>query len=366
MRKGIIITLIVILSLLAVSATIFLVSALASGGKMNKEWNLGINMGFMDEKNLQIRKEEEFDLTGMEEVRVKLASSDVHIYKSENGKLKVVQKSSNEPEQDELFCSNITNNTISIIENLKVKFKFFSFGTSWSSYDIYVPEEYVGNLTIQTASGSIQIATNLNTNNLTLKSTSGSLKVEKDLTLKENLNLQTTSGSIKIEGKQTANNGTLKSTSGSIQIDKQTEITQVLTISTVSGSIKSEELITANSSKISSTSGSIKLACLITEKDSSFSTVSGGIQLSDFKGYGTLSSTSGSIRVANFDIIGDTNIKSTSGKIELTMAKNANCDIYDKTTSGSVHISNDVRRLGTAPYHILNLKTTSGGISVTN
>lgn len=359
MKKGLIVTLIVILSLFAISCTMFLVSAIANRGKIINDWSFN-NMN----NNLQVQKEEEFDLTTIKDINITVTSASINILKSENGKLKVVQKSHSLLDNHELFTSSVTEESINISEKNKMKFRFFFFGSFSTSYDIYLPEEYIGNLNIRTASGSIEVATLLNTNTTTLKSTSGSIKILNPIQATGNLTIESTSGSLRTEANLQALSASLKSTSGSIRLAGNTNIQNSLSISTVSGSIQSEGIITCQSAKVSSTSASIRLSSLITETESSLASTSGRIELNKFKGFGKVNTTSASIVINQFDSIGDTNITSVSGRVELLMDVTTNCDIYDKTTSGSVHISNDVRRMGNAPYSIVNIKTTSGSIHV--
>lgn len=153
------------------------------------------------------------------------------------------------------------------------------------------------------------------------------------------VDVKCTSGSISIE-ELTAESVKIKNTSGSITLSEVVSNGDI-SASNSSGSIKFENVIGMNVS-VSNTSGSIKLDNLVAD------------------GKVDVDGTSGSIRFDRLASTGDINIKNTSGSIKGTIiGKESDFEIDAHATSGSCNLSDS-----NSGAQKLNLKTTSGGISV--
>lgn len=356
MKKGTIITLIIILSILSLFLINLLISLITNDGTPN--WGFSINSQF------QVQKEQEVEIASLNKILFNTSSSDVRIHKTDSKTIRILQSAPNTLKEDDFFTTSISNGILSIQEHVKPHFYFFYFGPTHYQYDIYVPQEYIGAFSSMSSSGNVTICDSFSLENISIKTSSGDIKLLGNLSLSDSLLVESTSGNIQSQGTLVSQKLDFKTTSGDIDIQNDTTITSDITLQAVSGNIKSRNTITCSSSKISSTSGDINLTNLQTKASSNFTSVSGNIRLNTFSSFGTMNTTSGDITISNYLLLGDTNISSTSGNVRLILDKNSNCDIYDNSISGSISIPNEVRRMGTEPYHTLNIKTTSGDIHV--
>lgn len=354
MKKGFIIFLMIILAFIAIGGTGSLIFLLRNG---SADWGF-----YMGNDNLTIQKEEEFDINALQKLIVKNFSSDISILKSETDKIKIVQKSQKTLDNDELFKSNLENGVLTIAESFTPKFRFFYFNTT--HYDVYLPEQYLESIAISSTSGNIESNTALALKDIILKTTSGNVTILGKIASTGNVSAESTSGNIYTNSTITANSLYMKSTSGNVTDTESCTLIGELTMQSTSGNVLSNGNLVCDFANIFSTSGDVKVSMLTTKNASTIKSTSGRVHLDNFKGFGTVKCTSGDVRINQFEMLGNSDISSLSGNVTLKMSENSNCDIYDKTTSGRVTISNDVRRMGNPPYSILNVKTTSGNIKV--
>lgn len=261
----------------------------------------GIGRGdFTDMRSFKIVKEETYKVDDIEELYLKLKSSDVIFYENSENKIRIVEKANKKIKENKLFSSSISHGVLEIEEqssNFCIGFCFFRDTT----YEIYLPITYDKKINVKTASGDIEFF------------------IENESL--SDLKLITVSGDIKIKRPINANNAYLKATSGDIETTHL--ITNEMKIETVSGDVESSKI-----------EGQIEI-----------STVSGDIEIDDF------------------NILGDSKIKSTSGDIDIHFNQNASCKLSADSVSGDIRFPNAESIVGDGKYS-LSLKTVSGDIKV--
>lgn len=330
MKKVGIIVLIIVLMMLVISFTKVLIFAIHNN---NWNWFLGFGSGKELRKNEYIRKEESIDLVDVDKIELEFKSSDLNVHFTEDTKMRVVQYSTKELNEDELFKVNRTSSTINISEKNKIYFFYIGFFDQ-KAYDVYIPKEYEKTLKISLVSGNIEVDESLKFEDLTISSTSGDIKM-RDIEAKS-IGIETVSGDIKLQNLK-EDNLKLKTTSGDIFVES------------AEGKIE-----------IRSTSGDISMGNIVGEIEAK--TTSGEIESRKIEGNAEMQSVSGNIECEDFRITGDSNIKTTSGEVKMYLNEESNCEIFTDTVSGNVTLPNRRNVMGNAPYVELKVKTTSGNI----
>lgn len=330
MKKIGIIGLIIVLVLLAISLTKVLIFAIHNN---NWNWFQGFRSGKELRKEEYIRKQESMELGKIENIELDFKSSNVNVFFTEDSKLRVVQYSNGDLEEDEFFVTNQTTSSIRISE--KSQFHFFYFGFfHQTAYDIYIPKEYEKNLKIKAVSGDIEVNESLKFADLTISTTSGDIKMG-NIEAK-NIQMESVSGDITLQAlKEDSVN--LKTTSGDISVER------------VEGKIE-----------LKTTSGDIRMKNAIGEIEAK--TTSGEMEIETIEGSVQMQSVSGNIECEDFKITGNSNIKTTSGEVKTYLNAESNCEIDTDTVSGNITLPNRRNVMGQEPYAKLTIKTTSGNI----
>ncbi len=122
---------------------------------------------------------------------------------------------------------------------------------------------------------------------------------------------------------------------------------------------------------IGSSSGNIRIGSL-TGGGQNISTTSGNITLEQFTGHGEISTQSGDVRIGSALPQGDLNLRVTSGRISVELAKEAAVNLELGVTSGNINSTlplffiQDNKRasgeIGENPSATLSIRTTSGDI----
>lgn len=305
--KGFYITLITIMSILILALLSLLGFAIYNGGDF-------MAFGPVERTEENIRKDEQFALKDIETLDISFVSSDVYVYTTTDEELRVIQYANKDLKQKRLYQSKAYNHTLSIKDN-EVKIHFGFFMNTNMVYEIFIPESYCDKINMKTVSGDIMIEGNL-CSNIMLQSTSGDIK--NTHSLENDATLQTVSGNINLQSIK--GHTTLKTTSGDVKVNTA-------------------------------------------EGDFNIRTVSGEAIVNSLIGSGDITTTSGDIKVTHFELQNDSKIKTVSGDVDLTLI-NTNCEIRTKTTSGDVHLPNGSSLVGSSPEHLLEIKTTSGDITI--
>lgn len=184
--------------------------------------------------------------------------------------------------------------------------------------DIGVPENYSGQLNLETTSGNLK-ANNLKTEKLSVKSTSGEISIE-DINNSGDSSIVSTSGNIDV-GNLITSSSKFKSTSGEITI---TDSENINSIQTTSGNIEVNRYSPENNANFETTSGNIEIDGYSPRNNASFETTSGEV---------TFNLKDGSSVLVEF--------KSVSGDLKNSFGDilNGKYNIYVKTTSGNLRIN---------------------------
>lgn len=317
MRKIGIIILIIILTIMTIGLSNILIRSIQNDGGMN--WIRVFNFGDNADIRMQeyIRKEEKITIDGISKMDLNFASSDLNIYFTDDQEIRIIQYSYEKLRDDELFVAKKSGKELEISERRKKHFYFFYFNRV--AFDVYLPKQYEGDLSVKSVSGDIKTEENLRFNSLKLETTSGDIRMN---TLKaKEIKIESVSGDIRIEDVQ-SDHITLKSVSGNISLESA-----------------------KNSVEAKSTSGDIAIT-----------KIEGNI---------ILETISGKITSEQFKITGDSKVKTTSGDVTLVLEESSNCQMQTKTVSGNVALPKGRNVIGEEPYAILDVKTVSGNIQFT-
>ena len=329
-NKGLKITLIVLLSIVALALIAVMIFAI-----LNKSLDLKVSLiRFGD--NTEMIFQNEYDPEQFENINIDVSSSNVRIEKGNTDKIKVTAYG----DKDDRIAENISENEL-LISKESSKIYIFTF-LYWCNEEIIIeiPDDCTKNFTINTSSGDIT-APNLETSNLKFETSSGKI----------------TCGNI--------NNGELNSSSGDIKVGDGNE----LTINTSSGEIQTGNLKLLNAS---ASSGDIEVGTIeetnlktssgkITVNSSNriqAECSSGDIRINNIRNYCSLKSTSGNIEINTLNITENSSIEAKSGNVRI----NSKNDIYVETQTGSGDA--DVENNNRKAEIVLNITTTSGNIDV--
>lgn len=236
--------------------------------------------------------------------------------------------------------------------------------------NIYVPSGWLGDLSVESSSGSVKAEDNFTLNSLSLQSSSGSVRLG-NVNSKGNVELHSSSGSLHCGNITAEGSVSVSSSSGSVHagIVSGAEIS----LKSSSGSVKAEKL-QADSVYVKSGSGSVTLEELV--GTFTLENSSGSIRINGGSGHGTAESTSGSVKIVLGGVDGDLKLKSTSGSVRLEIPANLSFEFYSKTSSGSVNTSFDNSlsynksgkeargTVGASPAFTISCYNSSGSIRV--
>ena len=275
-NKGLIITLIVILSIIGVLLVSLLVLLLTRfrGFSFN-----------MKQKQYELVKKAEYEVNNINEINTDLVSSLIELKLSTDDKIRVEYYG--EKKEDINYLYN--DNKLTISETRRNRF-CFGFCYHNTKTIIYLPKSYDKSLILNTISGDIEFIDSFDDVQTNIKTTSGDIKVINSKDLK----IITTSGDVSIS--QT-NNINVKTVSGDVKIN---DVNNYLKIETVSGDVSVD---------------SVNIV-----KESSINTISGDVEINKTNSiYIDTKTTSGDIDILNNDRKSDyvLKIKTTSGDIEV-------------------------------------------------
>lgn len=201
-NKGLIITLIVILSVIALCLISFLIFALE--GKIN--FTKGIYFDAKKSENILI--DEEYDIETIKDIEILLDSGDIKIEESNNAKIKLIAYG----EKIEDINVTMTNGKIKI-EHLKRKKSWINFQNYKNDMIIYIPTNYAGSIKIKNDYGNIN-AVGLENSTLDIDSDYGNVKIGRI----NNAYIKSDYGNIEVE--EILNKCKIEADYGNIKINK--------------------------------------------------------------------------------------------------------------------------------------------------
>lgn len=278
-NKGLVITLIVILSIFVLALTGGLIYLLQNGS------NIIFNFDF-ENTNLRLVESKEVEPTEINKVYINLYSTDLVIKSSENEKI-LVEYYSNRENNPKIELEKETL----IVDETKYDVSCIGFCNSRRRVVLYLPETYENELELTTKSGDITATNNLS---------------------KNILNITTSSGDVKLNQTGTINATT---SSGDVRIDR----TEIVKVNTSSGEIEINTI--TSKANLQTSSGDIEISKINLKENSTIKTSSGDVDISNNEGncYVETQTSSGDTKIKKSDRKSDIvlRIKTSSGDISV-------------------------------------------------
>lgn len=226
-NKGLIITMIILLSIIVFFLIMFLVVSLSGGN------NLKIGLFNFGSKSKNIIYDNTFQLEEINNIDIKNDAGDIIFKESENDYIQVVLYGENEDEAK----VTLNNGMLNIDYTKKVRFAFINFGTVENDIIIYLPANYENNIKIKNDYGNCEIVDLANANvniecdagnvnigkikDATVKCDYGNIKIKEIL---NKCNLDADCGDIEVETISIKENSNIKADLGNININKTNDI----------------------------------------------------------------------------------------------------------------------------------------------
>ena len=230
------------------------------------------------------------------------------------------QKQNKKGENLAVIIVQETQNALSIKETPKPA--FFSFDFSQPTVSVYLPQERVYTLDLQTTTGTIRLASgNLSVSKITLQATTGMIST-KDCAVSSagEACFETTTGIVSV-GELSAQTVVLKTTTGLLTAHKTITAETSVSIETTTGSIKALDTITANTVTAKATTGDLKITAEIYANAITLETTTGDLNA-------RLGGKKADYSILVAQSTGDSNISKQTG---VTKTLNVSCstgDIY--------------------------------------
>ena len=153
-----------------------------------------------------------------------------------------------------------TDGKISIVESYKAHINLLSWNFKSPTLVIYLPQERVYALDLQTTTGAIRLSNgNLNVSKITLKATTGMIST-KDCTVSSTgeARFETTTGIISV-GELSAQTVVLETTTGLLTVHKAITAKTSVSLKATTGNIETLGTITADTVQANATTGDLKI-----------------------------------------------------------------------------------------------------------
>ena len=277
--KDLIISLIVILSVFALSLAGMLLFLLRNGSSVIFNFDFG-------NTNLELIDSKETEPSEINKIYFNLYSTDVIVKDSENEKI-LVEYYSNRENNPKIELSKESI----IVDESKYDVSCVGFCNSRRRVVLYLPSTYEEQIEIETKSGDVTGLKDLSNNNLKIKTSSG------DVTLNQ------------------TNKVNVTTSSGDINIDK----TETVKATTSSGEIEINTIL--GKATLQTSSGDVEITKIVLKEDSSIITSSGDVDIENNEGncFVEVQTSSGDQRIKKSDRKSDVvlNIKTSSGDISV-------------------------------------------------
>ncbi|MBN1891983.1 MAG: DUF4097 family beta strand repeat protein [Clostridiales bacterium] len=271
--------------------------------------------------------DETFDPEGIEEIDIKVASSDVVFCRSEDGQFRVLYKGPSKEESDPLITAEKDSDKLVIRQRTRWMPLFINIGGAGRVVTVFIPESFTGSVTYKCASGDLDLTEDFVFDEFDASVASGDMRFGRFYA--NSASVETTSGDL-FFGHFEVPEYSIKSSSGDITIDK------------IDGT------------------GTVKA-------------ISGNIEIDDYCGKGIISTTSGDVTVAVQEATGDISIQVISGEVDVAVATGSSFSVDFSLVSGDIftdvplnnaHVTKRATTgtVGDRPEYRLEVKTTSGDI----
>jgi len=286
-------------------------------GILNKSGSTGFFrfIGNSMESKLTIQKDENIELNTINKINLDFSSSNIIVQTTNEPNIRVVQMSASTLTDGEKFTVSKTDNEVTIKRSNSQKlFSIFNFGKLQEKIELYIPEIYNNDLDLRSSSGNIEFISDISLGNINCNASSGNLVSENNITAKA-INLTASSGNLSLNS------------------------------------------LTSNNYKFRASSGNIRINSL--------------------SGSGDLQTSSGNIHVEYKNITEHLNATVGSGNINLVIPKGLSFEFNGICSSGNIKSNFDLNyknkdgneataKIGSGPYKQIDVKTSSGNISISN
>ena len=264
MKKGLLLTAIVLWSIAAVAIGAAIIYGVRGG------YNNMTTSG-------SLIKNETVSLGTIQNIIVEGSQQAVEIHKTSDDSIKISQYGNKKTKTEDLFIVTVTDDNVRIYFDKAWKFNFFNFINE--RLVIEIPEKFTGDLNAKTNSGGVKTEDEISLKNVVLKTSSGGVRINKNL-IAHTLTAVTSSGGINIEGDVTLNeNAIIKSSSGGLKFNGAIN-GKNLNAETSSGGIRAASNISIDENlELKSSSGGINIEGDIKAKNLNAETNSGGVSL---------------------------------------------------------------------------------------
>lgn len=202
------------------------------------KWGINSN-----DKNGYVDIKEQYIQQDVSIVNVDWVSGDVHVKKSANNQIRIVQKGSADYPQEQLFSTKVEGNTLYIEDTRGYGVNMFGFRKQENTdLVLYLPDKEYQQLNGNFVSANVTIDT-CNTEHLSLKTLSGAIFMEKGRY--GTIELNTTSGDISVSHVKTDQSLEMVSVSGAITTMESTVQNDTYAYS-ASGNVNINDLYTQN------------------------------------------------------------------------------------------------------------------------
>jgi lia operon protein LiaG len=302
--------LIVIWGIIAIGLIAILVYGISNRNNTEEEFSFYNNAVSSE---LTVQKDENIDLNNINKINVEFSSSNIIVQTTDEPSIRIVQQSSRTLTENEKFTVKKQDNEVTIKRGDSKKFfSIFSFTNMQDKIEVYIPENYIADIDIETSSGNIEFNSDIKLSNVNCKASSGCI-VSKDNINATDVNLEASSGDISL-GTLITNNYNVEASSGNI--------------------------------KINSLAGS-----------------------------GKLDTSSGNIKVQYKDIAEYSEVNASSGNIDLVIPEGLSFDFSGQCSSGRINSKYDLNyknkkqneatvKIGSGPYKKVSASTNSGNINI--
>jgi lia operon protein LiaG len=211
-------------------------------------------VNFRDRNNFEGNSIDEvntFGIDQLKEIYIHSVSSDVSVFSTDEEDIKIYFYGRSALKSEKTLPKLITNLEGSKLK-IEIKYPKVIFYNANVVLDVYIPQDYTGNINIDAVSADVDIS-NLDINNFQCKTVSGDLKIKSlgsdNLTLKTtsgevnimdftgNLEADSVSGDINVRYRIFDNNIDVKTISGKVEIDLPQNAEFYLKTNTVSGEV---------------------------------------------------------------------------------------------------------------------------------
>ncbi len=241
----------------------------------------GFNFQFLSGVQIEYKTFEEKADNEITSLSIEYDTADVVVYVSADIdalSVQYPQKQNKKGENISEIKVEETDGKISITENYKWEAQLFSWNFENPTVSVYLPQERVYSLNLQTTTGTIRLSNgNLSVSNITLKATTGMIST-KDCAVSSTgeARFETTTGIVSV-GELSAQTVVLKTTTGLLTAHKAITAETSVSLTTTTGALETSGTIAADTVQAKATTGDLKMTANIYANAITLATTTGDL-----------------------------------------------------------------------------------------